>query len=147
MRPTDADIPDVVVTAVLRDGDRVLLCHRSPERRWYPNVWDLPGGHVEAGESPAAALVRELREELGITITEPSPQPLTVVNTTEYSLSVWVIDADSWEGAVTNTAPAEHDALAWVTAEELSTLPLADPWYLAFLTAVLTEAAVPRKNR
>ena len=36
-----------IVTALLRDGNRVLLCHRSPRRRWYPDVWDLPGGHVE----------------------------------------------------------------------------------------------------
>ncbi|WP_433427484.1 NUDIX hydrolase [Nonomuraea sp. CA-141351] len=40
--------PVRIVTAVLRDGDRVLLCHRSAGRRWYPDVWDLPGGHVEA---------------------------------------------------------------------------------------------------
>ncbi|GID92165.1 NUDIX hydrolase [Amorphoplanes digitatis] len=53
-----------IVTALLRDGNRVLLCHRSPQRRWYPDVWDLPGGHVEPGEPPGAALARELREEL-----------------------------------------------------------------------------------
>ncbi|MGV9763186.1 NUDIX domain-containing protein [Micromonospora tulbaghiae] len=40
-----------IVTAVLRDGDRVLLCHRSAGRRHYPDVWDLPGGHVEEGEA------------------------------------------------------------------------------------------------
>ncbi|GAA2693767.1 hypothetical protein GCM10010412_085480 [Nonomuraea recticatena] len=44
--------PVRIVTAVLRDGDRVLLCHRSAGRRWYPDVWDLPGGHVEEGEDP-----------------------------------------------------------------------------------------------
>src|SRR5690349_1557820 len=65
-----------IVAALLRDGDRVLLCHRSAARRWYPDVWDLPGGHVEAGETPGAALVRELREELGITIGEPSGAPV-----------------------------------------------------------------------
>src|SRR5215469_16567881 len=43
--------PVRIVTAVLRDGDRVLLCHRSAGRRWYPDVWDLPGGHVEGGGS------------------------------------------------------------------------------------------------
>ncbi|WP_428833210.1 NUDIX hydrolase [Micromonospora coerulea] len=53
--------PVRIVTAVLRDGDRVLLCHRSAGRRWYPDVWDLPGGHVEEGEDPKESLVRELR--------------------------------------------------------------------------------------
>jgi 8-oxo-dGTP pyrophosphatase MutT (NUDIX family) len=57
-----------IVTGLLRDGDRVLLCHRSPGRRWYPDVWDLPGGHVEPGELPGDALARELREEVGIEI-------------------------------------------------------------------------------
>ncbi|WP_371687503.1 NUDIX hydrolase [Micromonospora sp. KC721] len=46
-----------IVTAVLRDGDRVLLCHRSAGRRWYPDVWDLPGGHVDEGEDPKESLV------------------------------------------------------------------------------------------
>ncbi|WP_440071557.1 NUDIX domain-containing protein [Streptosporangium sp. OZ121] len=56
--------PVRIVTAVLRDGDRVLLCRRSAGRRWYPDVRDLPGGHVEEGEGPKGSRVRELREEL-----------------------------------------------------------------------------------
>lgn len=55
-----------VVAGALVAGDRLLLCHRSPTRRWYPNVWDLPGGHVEAGESEPEALRRELYEEIGV---------------------------------------------------------------------------------
>jgi 8-oxo-dGTP diphosphatase len=46
-----------IVAAFLRDGNRVLLCHRSAARRWYPDVWDLPGGHVEDGEIPHSYLV------------------------------------------------------------------------------------------
>ena len=48
--------PVRIVTAVLRDGNRVLLCHRSAGRRWYPDVWDLPGGHAEEGEDPKESL-------------------------------------------------------------------------------------------
>ncbi len=59
-----------VVAGVLVRGDTVLMCHRSPHRRWYPGVRDLPGGHVEPGEDEPAALARELREELGVTPLE-----------------------------------------------------------------------------
>jgi 8-oxo-dGTP diphosphatase len=59
-----------VVGAVLVDRSRVLLCHRRPDRAWYPDVWDLPGGHLEPGESSLAALGRECREELGIDVLE-----------------------------------------------------------------------------
>ncbi len=55
-----------VVAGLLVDGDKVFLCHRSPGRRWYPSVWDLPGGHVEENKAPSVALVRELHEELGL---------------------------------------------------------------------------------
>jgi 8-oxo-dGTP pyrophosphatase MutT (NUDIX family) len=58
----------VVVTGLLRQRGRALMVHRSPRRRWYPDSWDLPGGHVVDGEVPRAALARELHEELGITV-------------------------------------------------------------------------------
>jgi 8-oxo-dGTP diphosphatase len=57
--------PHLVVAATLHSDDRILLCHRSPTRRWFPDVWDFPGGHVEPGEAPLQALARELLEELG----------------------------------------------------------------------------------
>lgn len=75
---------DQVVAALVVCDGRALLCHRSPERRWYPDVWDLAGGHVEAGESPARALVRELREELGVSIAEPSGPELARFVTEEH---------------------------------------------------------------
>jgi 8-oxo-dGTP diphosphatase len=62
----------VVVTGALVENGAVLLVHRSPTRRAYPDLWDLPGGHVEAGESELQALAREMREELGVHIVAES---------------------------------------------------------------------------
>jgi 8-oxo-dGTP pyrophosphatase MutT (NUDIX family) len=62
-----------VVAAILRRADQVLLCHRSPRRRWYPDVWDFPGGHVEPGERPEDALRREVAEELGAATVTARP--------------------------------------------------------------------------
>jgi 8-oxo-dGTP pyrophosphatase MutT (NUDIX family) len=129
-----------VVAAILRDGERVLLCHRLPSRRWFPDVWDLPGGHVEPGEQATAALVRELREELAVVIAEPGPVPAAVIELTGCRMQVWVIDA--WDGVVTNVAPDEHDDLAWVDAAGLAHLDgaggLAHPDYRSLLLGVLT---------
>jgi 8-oxo-dGTP pyrophosphatase MutT (NUDIX family) len=61
----------VLVGAILISDHRVLLCHRSHDRAWFPDVWDLPGGHVQLSESAAEALARELEEELGIQIDPP----------------------------------------------------------------------------
>ena len=60
-----------VVAAVLVEDRQVLLVHRSPTREAFPNVWDLPGGHIEDGESPRQAITRELNEELDI-VAHPS---------------------------------------------------------------------------
>ncbi|MFI5914764.1 NUDIX domain-containing protein [Dactylosporangium sp. NPDC051541] len=120
-----------IVTGLLRDGDRVLLCHRSPGRRHSPDVWDLPGGHVEDGEAPGAALVRELREELGIDIAEPAGAPVHEVRGDTFDMRIWLVEA--WTGVPVNAAPEEHDAIAWFTADALGALSLAHASYLAML--------------
>ena len=64
-----------VVAGVLRNNGQMLLCHRRTDRIGWPNVWDLPGGHIDSGESSAEALVRELEEELGVQINSPRTPP------------------------------------------------------------------------
>ena len=56
-----------VVAALIVQSGRILLGLRSPDRSLYPNVWDLFGGHLEPGEAHQQTLLRELKEELGIT--------------------------------------------------------------------------------
>jgi hypothetical protein len=65
-----------VVTGALIHRERLLLGHRSAGRASFPSVWDLPGSHVEFGEAPLDAPVRELTEELGVVISRPAGPPL-----------------------------------------------------------------------
>jgi 8-oxo-dGTP pyrophosphatase MutT (NUDIX family) len=126
-----------IVTALLRDGNRILLVHRSPRRRWYPGVWDMPGGHVEPGELPGVALARELREELGIDIAAPSGPPWQEVHGGTFDMQVWLIE--SWTGSPVNAAPEEHDAIAWFTQDALGDLSFTHDSYLAMFSEVLAE--------
>lgn len=119
-----AEQAPVVVCAVLVRGDRALLVHRSPHRRWYPDVWDLPGGHVEDGEDPRAALVRELREELGVD-AQVLGEPIARTVAGDFVADVWAIR--DWFGEPVNAAPEEHDALAWLGAGDLEGRSLAHP--------------------
>jgi 8-oxo-dGTP diphosphatase len=58
-------LTEIACAAFLRDGF-ILLAKRASHKTWYPNRWDLIGGHVETGESVENALVREAREEVGL---------------------------------------------------------------------------------
>ncbi len=104
----------MVLGALVRGG-QVLLAHRSPRKQVHPNLWDLPGGMVEPGESDRHAIERELFEELGVRIELASVSLLTrcVVGTDlgTVQISVWVVRA--WSGTPFNRAPEEHVAVEW----------------------------------
>ena len=97
-----------VVAAVLVDVGRVLLCHRRADLRWYPNVWDLPGGHVEPGESAAEALRRECREELGVDVVEE--RRVARVREDDLHLSVFVVSR--WDGRPRTPRPRSTTSCA-----------------------------------
>ena len=113
-----------IVTAGLVRAGRVLLVHRSPNRHAYPDVWDLPGGHIEAGETELAALAREMHEELGVQITTGSAIHLCRLEAGHGEQSVrfsaWLVG--EWEGTPTNVAPDEHDEIRWFRPEEVPPL-------------------------
>ncbi|WP_018219735.1 NUDIX domain-containing protein [Salinispora pacifica] len=116
----------MVVCGALVENGAILLVHRSPTRRAYPDLWDLPGGHVEAGEPELQAFAREMREELGVHIVMESSSRLgdwhAGSGEDAVHVSVWLIG--DWVGSPINRAPEEHDDIAWVGINELGGLPL-----------------------
>ena len=138
---------EVAVGALVRDG-RVLLVHRSANKRAYPGVWDLPGGHLEAGESELGALARELHEELGVQIVPDSASHLCRVTAGPAEepalLSAWLVR--DWDGTPANVAPEEHDDIGWFGLEELP--PLAHALVrTALVKAIQAGADLPRAHR
>ena len=119
-----------VVAGLLVDADKVFLCHRSASRRWYPNVWDLPGGHVEENEAPPVALVRELHEELGIVISEPTDPEFAHLQQPDFDCRIWVVR--EWIG-VPRIASKEHDDMGWWPPEATEDLSLAVESYRPLL--------------
>ena len=123
---------------MLLRADTVLLCHRAIDREWYPDMWDLPGGHVEANETPTDAVVREVQEELGVTLSGSLGQHSFSRFTEEFELRVWT--SRTWSGSPANCAPREHDAIGWFAEREVRSLRLADDVYRSWiLRAVASE--------
>jgi 8-oxo-dGTP diphosphatase len=129
----------MIVAGILIRDDRVLLCQRTASKEWYPSVWDLPGGHIEEGEAPGAALVRELREELEVSIPEPKSDCLARVRTGEIDMRVWLVT--EWTGTAINGAPEEHDELGWFEESEALTLKLAHESYAAMFADAFSRAS------
>ncbi|MEV6617078.1 NUDIX domain-containing protein [Streptomyces sp. NPDC051051] len=106
----------VVVGAALLDGGRLLAARRSapPE---LSGRWELPGGKVEPGERPEEALVRELREELGVDARALERVPGEWPLRPPYALQVWTARL---EPASAPPAPLQdHDGLRWLAPEEI----------------------------
>ena len=138
--------PVRAAAAVFIRGDRVLLGLRARHRASYPGVWDLPGGHVEAGELPRQTMVRELREELGTHCTVHDVQRWKAVRIAGYELNLYFVRR--WSGEPTNRDPDEHDEVRWLTLGELEGLPLSHPKLLPLLQDALScERSLPPPPR
>lgn len=111
----------VAAGVVVHDG-RVLLCRRRDDAAWYPSVWDLVGGHVEPGEEPRAALIRECWEELRIAVTHL--RPIAVFAAADITLHAYVVLC--WDGQPLNAAPQEHERVGWFRLADLASVVVAD---------------------
>jgi 8-oxo-dGTP diphosphatase len=123
-----SEVPDpkpmVLVAAVAMvdiDG-RVLICQR-PQGKQLAGLWEFPGGKVEPGETPEQALIRELKEELNVTITEACLAPFVFASHAydSFHLLMPLYLCRRWDGFV---VALEHEALAWVKPDALSSYPM-----------------------
>ncbi|MFM2273535.1 MAG: pyrophosphohydrolase, partial [Pseudomonadota bacterium] len=116
-------VPVPVVCAVIEREGLVLIAQRPPHKL-LPLKWEFPGGKVEPGEDPTAAIIREIREELGSTITVTRALPPFA-----HDYQTVVIEMIPFVCALTPDSPApqphEHMAIAWPAPGELQTYDLA----------------------
>lgn len=128
MAPTGADRPLllVVAAALVDAAGRVLLAER-PKGKTLAGLWEFPGGKLDPGESPEAALARELAEELGVEAAAAAMQPLSFASHAYpgFHLLMPLYLLRTWRGLPEGR---EGQALAWVPVGELQAyaMPPAD---------------------
>ncbi len=112
----------LVVAAALFDSQgRVLLAQRPPGKS-LAGLWEFPGGKLEPGETPEAALARELEEELSITVNESQLRPMTFASFAypDFHLLMPLYGCETWTGDI---RPREGQAIAWVETSRLRDYP------------------------
>jgi len=113
----------LVVACALVDADKRVLLAQRPAGKALAGLWEFPGGKVEAGERPEQTLIRELREEIGIDVSEPCLAPLTFASHAyeTFHLLMPLYICRRWEG--TGVA-LEGQQLAWVRVNRLRDYPM-----------------------
>jgi 8-oxo-dGTP diphosphatase len=113
----------LVVACALIDADRRVLIAQRPEGKAMAGLWEFPGGKVEPGERPEQTLIRELGEELGITVAEPCLAPLTFASHgyETFHLLMPLYICRRWDGMV---SAREGQQLTWVRATKLRDYPM-----------------------
>ena len=113
----------LVAACALIDADGRVLIGERPAGKMMAGLWEFPGGKVEKGERPEDTLMRELHEELGITVSEACLAPLTFASYAypEFHLLMPLYVCRRWEGTV---RALEHPRIAWVRANRLREYPM-----------------------
>ena len=128
----------LVVAVALVDADGRVLVSERPAGKQLAGLWEFPGGKVEPGERPEETLIRELAEELGITVEEPCLAPLTFASHAypDFHLLMPLYVCRRWKGTPRSM---EGQALKWVHPKALRDLamPPADAPLIPFLIDLL----------
>ena len=128
----------LVAACALIDADGRVLIAQRPEGKPMAGLWEFPGGKVEQGETPEDTLIRELAEELGITVREACLAPLTFASHAypDFHLLMPLYVCRRWEGMV---QPREGQQLKWVRPNRLRDYPMppADVPLVAHLMTLL----------
>jgi 8-oxo-dGTP diphosphatase len=113
----------LVAAAALVDRDNRVLISKRPEGKQLAGLWEFPGGKVNPGETPEAALRRELAEELGIDVCETCLAPFTFASHAykDFHLLMPLFLCRNWDGEV---EPQEGQEIAWVRAKRLADYPM-----------------------
>ncbi|MGU3496813.1 (deoxy)nucleoside triphosphate pyrophosphohydrolase [Xanthobacteraceae bacterium A53D] len=113
----------LVVACALVDADNRVLVAQRPEGKALAGLWEFPGGKMEPGERPEQTLIRELDEELGITVKEECLAPLSFASFAypEFHLLMPLWICRRWDGLVT---AREHTALKWLRPARLRDIPM-----------------------
>ncbi|MGP0008407.1 MAG: (deoxy)nucleoside triphosphate pyrophosphohydrolase [Methylocella sp.] len=113
----------LVAAAALIDPDCRVLIAQRPQGKTLAGLWEFPGGKVEADERPEEALIRELHEELGISVEEACLAPLTFASFAypDFHLLMPLYICRRWSGFV---EARENQALKWVAPKNLRAYPM-----------------------
>ncbi len=113
----------LVVACALVDADRRVLIGQRPEGKNMGGLWEFPGGKVEAGETPEAAIIRELKEELDVDTKEACLAPLTFGSFSyeKFHLLMPLYVCRKWQGT---PIAREHSALKWVKPQRMRDYPM-----------------------
>lgn len=113
----------LVVACALVDADRRVLIAQRPKGKALAGLWEFPGGKLEPGERPETALIRELQEEIGITVKEACLAPLTFASHAyaDFHLLMPLYICRRWDGIA---IAREGQTLAWVRPNKLRDYPM-----------------------